>query len=128
MQIKKSFVAVLVFSAFSLLSGSAFADYVCNAAFVPYTGGAKGSEGYVYATMYSGPNCTGSLVGVRDFCSHGATSTSCLSNAAYRFSRADLRDLLATLQAASIHDENLGVLTSTCNGGAAGCAAYVIYH
>jgi hypothetical protein len=93
---KKSFVSLLAFAAISLNIGIASADYVCKAEVVPSpanTGG--GNYGYFFASVYSGPDCSGSYVGSYYFCSTGASFGLCADWVATRGQSAEQMAILA---------------------------------
>ncbi len=122
---KALFVAsVLAVTALTALPASA--NYACQ---VTYTPGASsaGSEGYVTMLEYTGPNCSGSFVANRFFCSSGASLTLCTSNPAVIYTKADLGTLFNALHDAAIFDTVVITGTSNCIGGGGGCAATVTF-
>jgi hypothetical protein len=115
------------FAALSFASGAARANYVCEAVHVP-AGTSLGASGYVYATLYSEPNCTGTYWGTRYFCSPTPTMSLCASSANYHHDQAELIALFAGLQRAIIHDTFVTVWSTTCLvSGSTTCGAYVGY-
>jgi hypothetical protein len=123
----KVLIASLAFAGVLLGAGEAKADYVCSMRYVPVNG-TSGSEGYTYASVYTQPDCAGSLVGNYYFCSGGATSSVCTSNTVGRYERHGLLALFQALQQAAIAAQSVTVNVSTCNaGGSGGCAVYAIF-
>jgi hypothetical protein len=124
MQFSKILGSALVFSAVSLGSTAAFADYVCNSVYFPVTG-TLGNEGYVYASYYSAPNCGGSLLYTRFYCTGTATNTLC--SATYRYERAGLLEMYAGLKYAASVDQLVTGSASGCIGGGTGCGGQVYF-
>src|SRR5687767_9588939 len=90
MRISKLLVGLVAFIAVHVTARAASADYVCGTSFRPSTSAGFGSEGYVGVTVYTGKDCTGTLVANYWLCSTGATSTSCPSSASNRYERQGL--------------------------------------
>jgi hypothetical protein len=123
MRISRLLVGLVAFIAVHVTAGAASADYVCGTSYRPSTIG-LGSEGYVSASVYTGKDCTGTLVGSYWLCSTGATATNCASSANSRYERQGLLAAYRALMDAVVNNVRVFVSTTTCNGGAAGCATY----
>jgi hypothetical protein len=124
MRISRLLVGLVAFIAVHVTAGAASADYVCGTGYRPSTTAGHGSEGYVLASVYTGKDCTGTLVASYWLCSTGATSTGCASSASARYERQGLLAVYRALMDAVVNDVRVFVSTTTCNGGAAGCATY----
>lgn len=101
--------------------------YVCQTSYLPTTVSALGNEGYLYVTMYTGANCTGSYIGTSYLCSTGATSIYCPDLAAFHHTR---ESLLANLQAsanAAETGQQVFIYDTYCNGGSLSCAFRISY-
>jgi hypothetical protein len=116
---KKIAVSLLALTTTSLLAATASADYFCNASYRPYSS-TYGNAGFITATVYSGPDCTGSLVGTRIICTTGATSTSCPVASFHRTDSQLQADVMPILYAIDKNVKFLGTY-AVCIGGASGC-------
>ena len=94
----------------ALLLGTAQAQastangYICSAVHDP-SSGSLGNAGYIYASVFSGPSCTGSQVASGYFCSTGATSSTC----GRIYSEASLLHLMDRMQAAAAVNQRVAV-------------------
>lgn len=127
MCIKKLLVAAAALAGMMLGTGEAKADYLCSVRYSP-NGGSAGNEGFVGATVYSGANCTGILVGSYTFCTTAATSSSCALNAGWRYERQGILALFQTLQRATESQQYVTVVTTSCNSGSGSCGAYAYFY
>jgi hypothetical protein len=112
------------------LPSIASADYVCSASRLGGVNVAStyGKFGSLSFTTYTGPACTGSYVGSYYFCSEGGTFTGCSSSVYANLTDASLAALSSDLITAAREGQRVTVPTSTCNGGAAGCAGRVYFY
>ena len=108
---------------------SADYGYVCSTYHTPGDT-SLGDEGYTGATYYSGPNCTGSYQGSKNYCSPGRLSFSsvCASSASYLYPRADLLALYEMLQRAAEWGQRVYWSTTTCASGGSTCGASVTFY
>lgn len=100
--------------------------YVCEARIRP-PAGSYGSAGYVYASYYSGPSCTGSLLEAVFYCSNGATGSACSDLSSYQYSEGMLTTLFRALVDAAHNNRKVDAGTGTCNAGGSGCGRWVIF-
>jgi hypothetical protein len=117
----------LVFAAVSSAASGAFADYVCTAMYMPGSFGA-GTQGYVYASFYTGANCTGSYVAAKYFCTEGATFSLCPSNVGYRYNLESAMELWAGFRQAALSDQTVTSPNVSCISGAGPCGGYVYFN
>lgn len=108
-----------------LLADAAKADYVCKANFSPVTTTGKGNSGYVQFTTYSGPDCTGSFISVWNFCSVGATSSSCTENTAMHYTSTQLLSQWDALRLALSSNLRLSIGATFCIGAPTFCVGYI---
>jgi hypothetical protein len=85
-----------------------------------------GSEGNVSFTVWSEPDCSGSMVGGYVLCSTGATAASCATSA-NRYERNGLLAYFGAMQRAAAARQPVNVSTALCNSGASTCAGYVYF-
>jgi hypothetical protein len=78
--------------------------YACSVQYFPLTG-TYGNYGYVSVTLYSGPSCSGSNLGVNFFCSSGASATYSCSQ--YVYSEATLMALFNSLRSAAATNQKM---------------------
>jgi hypothetical protein len=90
--------------------------------------GSVGNDGYVYVSMYSQPNCTGSFVHSGFLCSAGATHTGCAGSTGFRYNVPGLMAHLRSMQSAAAADQRIEVTTVACVGGGSGCFGYIYYY
>ena len=108
---------------------SANSGYVCSTFMVP--GDTHlGDEGYVSATYYSGPNCTGSYLGGKTYCSPGRVyfTSACAESATYLYHRADLNALFSALSRAAEWGQRIWYGTTTCASGSTHCGSTVYFY
>jgi hypothetical protein len=115
------------FLALALATGSASAAHVCYVGHVAGSG-SFGSEGYVYFSLFTSPNCTGAFVGTMYLCTTGATSSSCVASTLYRHERQSLLTHLRMLQQAATTDQRVATGNGACNGGSGSCTTVVNYY
>jgi hypothetical protein len=110
--------AIGVFSLLTFATATASAEYVCS---VTYDIAASnlGTNGGVSVAVHAGPNCTGTSIGVKRFCTSGGTNVGCA--AGVTLSRAALLQVYASLVDAAAWDLKVSGQTATCNGGRDGC-------
>ena len=125
MKLKSLLVAVGAFLAVGTASRYASAEYVCSVSYRPASNTSTGSDGYVYYSTYSGPDCTGTFTSSLYLCSGGSTSSACASSTTYRYERQGLLALYHALTDALIYNTYVYPGQTTCNGGTAGCGSYV---
>jgi hypothetical protein len=127
---KKSFIASLAFAAISLSAGLASAsEYICLAAYIPGPG-FGGSYGYFTTSVYTGPDCTGSLVGYYSFCSGNTPVSFCAQSQEYRAQSYEQMAIWATkaIDAAQWNlPVNIGVVTCA-SGGGVNCGGYIQFY
>jgi hypothetical protein len=113
-----------------LVCGTAYAatdGYVCSTYYWPMSGPqlTYGNFGAFSFTVYTAPNCTGSVVGTYFQCSAGAASTSCVNSSGagwfYTQSREETVTMFNLVATAAQNDKPIQVTPGTCNGGASGC-------
>ena len=126
--IRRLVVSLVAFGAVCAFAGIAAADYACSITHRPGSTSSFGSNGYATVTTYSSPNCGGSFLSTLYLCTSGATSTSCISSATYRFTEASLLAHVQMVRQAVVDGGRLQVWTSTCQGGSGACLAYFQYY
>jgi len=124
MKLKNGLLALGAFLVVATGSGVARADYVCSVGLRPGSGG-MGSEGYLYFSLYSGPDCSGDFKSGNYFCTGGATSSLCANSVTYKYERHSLLAAYRSALDALIHNAYVYLGTSTCYVGGSGCAAYL---
>lgn len=126
MKISKQLKAALAFAGVALLSASASASnyaYVCYSAHFPGSG-SNGSYGYISASTYSGPACSGNYLGTIRLCTKNATSNSCPASSTALHSEASILNASSGLREAAKLETKVWVYTTACTGG--GDCAYSI--
>jgi hypothetical protein len=125
---RKHLVGLAVVLAGISAAGVASASEVCDLFYLP-SSSTLGSYGYIYFTLFTGANCSGSFVGEYWLCSSNATSQVCASTSSYSFtSDGELMGMSNQLLQAIIYNVPTTVNTATCNGGGSGCATTVGFH
>ena len=127
-------ISIALFDALAVLVAAsraeATAGYVCKSRLMaPMTAGSVyyGDHGNIFFSVYTSPDCAGTLVGSYVLCSANATWGSCAiasecgSGITYLYSPAALGSIAQSLQNAASIDQRVDV--STCSSG--GEAAYV---
>lgn len=111
------FRKTLVLACGLLATGASCASsFVCTVNVIsPGAAGWLGYEGAVGVSLYSGPRCTGAIVGVRYLCSKGHTSASCA--AGVEQSAPALLQSAAMLQNAMDRSNPVSGQGRRCNGG-----------
>jgi hypothetical protein len=115
---KLIFAAAFAFLSLSTVDKSAHAannatGFVCNVDLTPGASG-DGNYGFVVASLYSGPSCTGSYYGYYYFCSTGATPSSQCSP--WPYSEIGLNTLFQGLREAAAANQK--IFAQTYNGAA----------
>lgn len=123
--IKKGLVVVSAFAGVSLSAAAAKADYLCSANYTPLDTLGLGNNGYIRFTTYTEPDCTGSFTGVFNFCTIGATSSSCIANTSMHYTNAELLELASATRDALIWDVRVNVFGNSCIGGGGFCVGYL---
>jgi hypothetical protein len=117
--------AAAAFAWISLSPGEAKAAlYVCGTSYLSSSSN-FGTDGYIWFTLYSGSNCSGTLNGTYFLCSAGATSNSCAASATYRYSAAGLVAMFEALRRASGDNMRVDHAPALCNGGGVTCGSVV---
>lgn len=94
------FAALLCLGLAESVARADASGYVCDVTQYKYQGSPvnAGNYGYIDVSIYSGPHCTGSVVGTHYYCSVGATWTACAADTTKLLSETELlalrRDLL----------------------------------
>ena len=130
MKISKLLSRLLAVGAVAVVAAApsiAKADYVCSTFYYPGSS-ILGNEGYISATYYSAPGCTGSYLYSKAYCSPGANTASCASSSAYHYGREAILALAEGLRTAAETGQRVGVYTSTCIYGSSGCGSVVTFH
>ncbi|MCH9688492.1 MAG: hypothetical protein K0V04_44085 [Deltaproteobacteria bacterium] len=104
----------------------ASASYVCTA-FLSPGDNIWGDDGYVVATYYSGPACTGSYQAGKTYCSANANTISCASSPQYSYSAESLIALYHALRYAADVAQRVDYYTSGCFFGGSGCGSVVVF-
>jgi hypothetical protein len=121
MTIKRGSMSVLVAVAIAW-AAAARADYVCSTHINPVTLTGDGDAGSVYATFYSGPNCTGTFTYGLKYCSTNATDSVCAIPASCSgnkllYSGGQLNQLASMLQQALLSGERVVLLNCSAVAG-----------
>ena len=101
------------------------AQYVCMVYRAP-SWSPGGTAGATIATIYDGPNCSGSYLQQLYYCSPGATSSNCTSISSYYYSDNGLNTLWKMFSTAADFGQQVYAYTSSCIGGGTGCG-YAVY-
>jgi hypothetical protein len=123
MKLKNVVLALGAFLAVVTASRAASAGYICGTTYRAASS-TLGSEGYLYYTVYSGPDCTGDTLSINYLCSSGATSSVCASSSSYRYDRQSLIALYGSVINALTNNVYVSASTTSCLGGGSGCGAY----
>lgn len=103
----------------------ASAEYICNTRHNPGST-SLGDYGFIEASIYTGPDCTGSYFGTWYLCSTGATDSECAGPPQYRFTSAEqLAAVFAPIAEAAGENYPASRATVWCIGGGGSCLAYI---
>ena len=110
-------IVVIILSLSALCAAQfASADYICNVTYWP-SQGTLGASGYVRASFYTAPSCTGTSRGYFYLCSENSTASQCASSTRYEYSLEVLLAHFRAMQDAAINGEYvLRNVTTDCNG------------
>jgi len=126
MWVKKALIAgaALAGVMFGTAGEAKAANYACGVRYLPFSN-TFGSEGYIFFSVYTGPDCTGTLVQAYALCTTGSTSNSCSSSA--RYERQGILAVFEALSRAAGDHQKISVYAYQCNGGSTtyNCAQYV---
>lgn len=118
-------VAWMALTAWLLPLQALASDYVCYTKFIPNNVAIGPEGGYLYFSIYDGPNCTGAYQYTKYLCSTGSYSPLCADSDYYKYSAAQLLSVFSALRSASVDGTHVTVQLATCEGGGPDCGAAI---